>query len=195
MRILVLFAHPVETSFGAALHKQVVGTLRAGGHEVDDCDLNAEGFDPVMSRQDRIDYHDVAVNRARVAPYVDRLLKAEALILAFPVWNMGFPAILKGFLDKVFLPGVSFTMAENGDYSTCLTNIRKLAAVCTYGGERWRTIAMGDPPRRVFKRSLRAVVGFRASCEYLALYDMNHSTPARRAAFLAKVGRSFARWR
>ena len=95
MRILVLFAHPVETSFGAALHAKLVEVLRARGHKVDDCDLNAEGFDPVMSRQDRIDYHNVAVNRARVAPYVDRLLAAEALVFSFPVWNMGFPAILK----------------------------------------------------------------------------------------------------
>ena len=105
MRVLVLFAHPVETSFGAAVHAKVVEVLRARGHEVDDCDLNAEGFDPVMSRQDRLDYHNVAVNRRNVAPYVDRLLAAEALVFSFPVWNMGFPAILKGFIDKCFCPG------------------------------------------------------------------------------------------
>ena len=110
MRILVLFAHPVETSFAAAAHAKLVATLSARGHQVDDCDLYAEGFDPVMSREDRIDYHDVAVNRRRVAPYVDRLLAAEALVFSFPVWNMGFPAILKGFVDKVFLPGVSFSL-------------------------------------------------------------------------------------
>ena len=78
MRVLVLFAHPVETSFGAGLHATVVETLRACGHEVDDCDLNAERFDPVMTRQDRVDYYDVPRNRGRVGPYVDRLLK-EAL--------------------------------------------------------------------------------------------------------------------
>ena len=118
MRVLVLFAHPVETSFGAAVHRTLVATLAGRGHEVDDCDLNAEGFDPVMTRQDRIDYHDVTVNRARVAPYVERLLAAEALVaFSFPVWNMGFPAILKGFIDKVFIPGVSFTLSDNGDYT------------------------------------------------------------------------------
>ena len=85
MRVLVLYAHPVETSFGAALHNTVVAALRARGHDIDDCDLLVEGFDPVMSRQDRIDYHDKAVNRARVGPYVDRLLAAEALVLVFPV--------------------------------------------------------------------------------------------------------------
>ena len=134
MRILVLFAHPVETSFGAAAHAKLVEVLRAKGHKVDDCDLNAEGFDPVMSRQDRIDYHNVAVNRRLVAPYVDRLLAAEAMVFSFPVWNMGFPAILKGFVDKVFLPGVSFTLGEDGSYNPCLHNIKRLGVVCTYGG-------------------------------------------------------------
>ena len=94
MRVLVLYAHPVETSFVSALHDEVVGALRARGHVVDDCDLNVEGFDPVMRRQDRIDYHDVKLNRARVAPYVERLLAAEALVLVFPgveLWLSGDP--------------------------------------------------------------------------------------------------------
>jgi NAD(P)H dehydrogenase (quinone) len=88
MHVLVLFAHPVETSFGAALHAKVVETLSARGHKVDDCDLNAEGFDPVMTREDRIEYYDPVLNRRRVAPYVDRLLAAEGLVFSFPVWNM-----------------------------------------------------------------------------------------------------------
>jgi len=194
MRVLVLFAHPVETSFVASVHRKVVETLRAGSHDVDDCDLNAEGFDPVMSRQDRFEYHDVTINRSRVSPYVDRLLAAEALVMVYPVWNQGFPAILKGFFDKVFLPGVSFTMADNGDYSTCLRNIKRLTAVCTYGGDRWRTWLVGDPARRSVTRMLRSVVGSRARCEYLALYDMNHATPEHRAAFLEKVTRNLSSW-
>jgi putative NADPH-quinone reductase len=56
LRVQALFAHPVETSFAAALHTKVVEVLQVKGHEVDDCDLYAEGFDPAMSRQDRIEY-------------------------------------------------------------------------------------------------------------------------------------------
>ncbi len=147
MRILVLYAHPVETSFAAALHDKVVSTLRACGHEVDDCDLNAEGFDPVMGRDERIAYHDVQVNRAGVQTYVARLLAAEALVLVYPVWNFGFPAILKGVLDRVFLPGVSFHM-DGQIYRPALQHIKRLAAVCTYGADRWRAFAMADPPRK-----------------------------------------------
>ena len=194
VRILVLFAHPVETSFGAALHAKLVEVLRASGHKVDGCDLNAEGFDPVMSRQDRIDYHNVAVNRARVAPYVDRLLAAEALVFSFPVWNMGFPAILKGFVDKVFLPGVSFTLGEDGSFHPCLNNIKRLGVVCTYGGSRLHTFIMGDPPRRFLTRSMRRICAPGARCDYVAHYGMNRSNPERREAFLKKVEAKFKTW-
>jgi NAD(P)H dehydrogenase (quinone) len=194
LRILVLFAHPVETSFGAALHAKVVETLNACGHQVDDCDLNVEGFDPVMTRQDRIEYHDLTVNRRRVAPYVDRLLAAEALVFSFPVWNMGFPAILKGFVDKVFLPGVCFILKDNGDYVPHLHNIKRLGVVCTYGGSRLKTFLAGDPPRRFLTRSMRFNCAPGARVDYLAHYDMDHTREDRRAAFLSKVEATFSTW-
>jgi NAD(P)H dehydrogenase (quinone) len=192
MRILVLFAHPVETSFAAALHAKVVEVLRARRHQVDDCDLYAEAFDPVMSRQDRIDYYDLAANRR--CPYVDRVLAAEAIVFSFPVWSMGFPAILKGFIDKVFQPGVSFTLGEDGSFRPCLHNVKRLGVVCTYGGGRWRTMMMGDPPRRFLTRSMRRLCAPGAACDYLAHYDMNHTTAERRAAFLRKVEARFSKW-
>ena len=194
MRVLVLYAHPVETSFVSALHEAAVETLRAGGHEVDDCDLNREGFDPVLSRQGRLDYHDVGRNRAGIEDHVRRLKAAEGLVLVHPIWNYGFPAILKGYVDRVFLPGVAFDIDAAGNLEFTLRHIRRLAAVCTYGGGRWRTWLAGDPPKHVFKRALRCQVSRTASCHYMALHDMNHTAPETRAAFLAKVRRSFARW-
>jgi putative NADPH-quinone reductase len=188
MRALVLFAHPVETSFNAALHRTTVAALSEAGYEVDDCDLYAEGFNPVLSRQERLDYHDEAICTLPVQGYVERLRKAEALILSTPVWNYGYPAILKGFLDRVFLPGVSFRMVD-GKAAPALQHIRKLAAVTTYGGSRLRTMVMGDPPRKVFSRMLRASVHPLAKAKYLALYDMNRNTEPTLTAFLERVKR------
>lgn len=190
-RALVLFAHPCAESFSAALHRVVVDRLGGRGWEVDDCDLNAEGFQPVLTAQERRDYHDEAVNRGPVQAYVDRLKAAEALVLVFPVWNYGFPAILKGFFDRVFLPGVSFELRD-GRVGPALRNVRRMAAVTTYGGDRLRTFLAGDPPRKVVTRALWGVSGARR-VRYLALHDMNRAGAPERAAFLDRVGRAMDR--
>lgn len=184
-RALVLFAHPCPESFGSALHSTVVETLEARGWDVDDCDLNAEGFQPVLTEAERRGYHDEATNIEPVTEYVERLRAAEVLIFSFPVWNFGYPAILKGFLDRVFLPGVSFNIVD-GKVAPNLTQIKKLAAVTTYGGTRWRAIGAGDPPRKHFTRAVWHVTR-PEKMRYLALYGMNLASEEKRASFLAKV--------
>ncbi len=186
MNVLVLYAHPVETSFNAALHRLIVERLKANGHTVDDCDLYAEDFDPRLTRAERLAYHDLDRNADGVRPYVERLRRANALVLSFPVWNYGYPAILKGFFDRVFLPGVSFDMID-GKAQPSLHNIRKVATVTTYGGDRLRAFLMGDPPRKLVNRLLRATVKPGAPVSYLAHYSMNLSTDESRAAFMRKV--------
>ncbi|MGI9393683.1 MAG: NAD(P)H-dependent oxidoreductase, partial [Boseongicola sp.] len=153
---LVLYAHPCEESYSSALHQAVVETFHAREWSVDDCDLYAEGFSPVLTGEERRNYHDPSKNTAPVSSYVERLRAADALIFCFPVWNFGYPAIMKGFLDRVFLPGVSFRL-EDGKVAPNLTNIKKLAAVTTYGGTRFRAILAGDPPRKCIYRAVRYV--------------------------------------
>ena len=192
MRVLVVHAHPVPSSFNGALHRASVAALRAAGHAVDDLDLYAEDFDPRLSEAERLAYHDVPGNRAPVSAHVERLLSAEALVLVHPVWNFGYPAILKGWFDRVFLPGVSFRI-EDGRVRPALGNIRRLAAVTTYGGSRLRAVLVGDPPRRLVTRVLRGTCGFPPT-SYLALYDMNRASDADRAAFLSRVETTMARF-
>ena len=189
-RALVLFAHPCPESFSASLHAATVETLAARGWEVDDCDLNAEGFQPVLTEVERRGYHEEPSNIGPVAEYVERVRAADALVMVFPVWNFGYPAILKGFLDRVFLPGVSFRL-EEGKVKPNLTHIRRLAAVTTYGGTRMRAILAGDPPRKCVRRAVWHVCRPR-SMRYLALYDMNRATDAARRGFVARVRRELA---
>ena len=185
-RALVLAAHPVPDSYNQALHARTVETLQARGWDVDDCDLYAEGFNPVLSEAERRGYHDEPDNIAPVADYVARVRAADALVMVFPVWNFGYPAMLKGFLDRVFLPGVSFRL-EEGKVKPNLTKIRRLAAVTTYGGTRVRAMLVGDPPRKCVTRAVWHVCRPR-SMKYLALYDMNRATDAKRGQFLTDVG-------
>ena len=193
MRVLVLHAHPDDSSYGAALHRETVAGLETAGHTVDNCDLYAEGFDPVMSYQDRIGYYEIPDNRRAVASYVRRLEEANALVIVSPVWTLGFPAILKGYFDRVWLPGVAFALV-NGRVRPKLTNITKLAAVMTYGAPRAHTLLAGDPPRKVVKRLLRSQIRPMAPVQYLAHYDMDRSTDRSRARFLNKVKDRFAQF-
>lgn len=189
MRVLVLFAHPVETSFGAALHREVLAGLASGGHEIDDADLYQEQFDPVLSRAERLGYHAIPQNRQPVAPYVSRLQAANGLVIVTPIWNFGFPAILKGFFDRVFLPGVSFELVDRR-VRPSLHNLRRVLVVATYGGTRWRARLMGDPPRLIANRVLRATVKPGAKVDYVGFYDMNRADAAKRKAYLERARRS-----
>jgi Putative NADPH-quinone reductase (modulator of drug activity B) len=186
MRVLVVFCHPVESSFNAAIHAEVVAGLTAAGHEVDDCDLYAENFSPVLTREERLGYHDIPSNRQYVDGWCRRLEAAEALVIVSPVWNFGWPAMLKGFFDRVFLPGVSFEMVD-GRVKPRLRHIRKLGAVMTYGAHRTRAFLAGDPPRRIVRRVLRAQIAPFAPLVHLVHYDMNRSTDETRGRFLKKV--------
>ncbi|MDO6962532.1 NAD(P)H-dependent oxidoreductase [Rhizobium alvei] len=193
MRVLVLHSHPVESSFGAALHKQTIEALKTAGHEVDDCNLYAEGFDPVMSRHDRLVYHDYPENTKLIGSYCDRLKAAEGLVIVTPVWNFGWPAMLKGYFDRVWVPGISFELV-NGKVQSKLRHIRKLGAVLTYGATPFRAWVAGNPPKKIVKRVLRAQINPISPVTFLAHYDMNNCTPETRAAFLAKVKSSMERF-
>ena len=186
-RALIVFAHPVPESLNAAAHRIVVETLSQRGWDVDDCDLYAEGFDPVLTCEERRRYHDTSVNCGPVQGYVDRLRAAEAFVLCFPVWNFGYPAILKGWFDRVMLPGVTFRL-NDGKLSPCLNNIRKLAAVTTYGSTPWRAFLAGDPPKRLFRRAVWGTLR-PDKMRYIAQYDMNNITAAGCEAFLTRVRR------
>lgn len=184
-KALIIYAHPVAESLGGAVHSVVINTLNQQGWDVDDCDLYAEQFNPVLSAKERRGYHDAATNTAPVQGYVDRLRAADALVFCFPVWNFGYPAILKGWFDRVMLPGVSFDVVD-GKLSPCLHNIRKLAAVTTYGGTRRRAFLAGDPPRKLIKRVVWRTLR-PEKLRYIAQYDMNNITPVGCDAFLARV--------
>ena len=109
MRVLVLYAHPNPESFGAALHATVVEAVTAAGHEVDDCDLYAEGFDPVLvvnEERRRRDLDKVEETRA----HRELVAWCDAMVFVYPVWWGGFPALLKGWLDRVWVPFVTFEL-------------------------------------------------------------------------------------
>jgi NAD(P)H dehydrogenase (quinone) len=188
MRVLVVYSHPVETSYNAALHAEVVRNLTGAGHEVDDCDLYAEDFNPVLSRAERLGYHDVPENQAPVRRYVERLQNAEALVLCFPTWCFGLPAMLKGWLDRVWATDVAFKLpAGKGRITSLMTHVTKVGVITTCGAPTWWSVVVGQPGRKTLLRGMRALCARRCKTFFLAHYLMDASTPRTRAAFLVKV--------
>src|SRR6185437_8722847 len=189
MRVLVLYAHPLADSFAAALHRAVVAQLRRGGHDVDDCDLYAEGFDPVLRAGERRAYNTPDPDLSGVAEHVARLRAADALVLCFPTWWYGMPAILKGYFDRVWANNVAFTLPEGGGaIRPALTNIRKFAVVTTYGSPWWlMNLVLRAPVRAVLIGGLRRLCAPDCRWIFLALPNIDGAAPTRCARFLARV--------
>jgi len=194
MHVLVVYCHPVETSFASALHQEVLKNLIAAGHTVDDCDLYAEGFNPVMSREERLHYHDVPQNRVALAGYIERLNRAEAIVFCFPTWCFGLPAMLKGFFDRLLMPGVAFDISDPANVKPMLTHIKRISAVVTYGRPRWMAWYMGDPPRKMITRYMVRLTANKARVDYHAYYHMNVATEPRLARFKQRVATAMARF-
>src|SRR5437763_7301424 len=196
MRVLVVYAHPLSDSFAAALHETVVRRLRDAGHDVDDCDLYAEGFDPVLTAAERRAYNTAYPDLSAVQSHVGRLRAAEALVLCFPTWWYGMPAILKGWFDRVWQTDVAFTLpAGGGAIRPALSNIRKFAVVTTYGSPWWlMKLVLRDPVHAVLIGGLRRLCARDCRWVFLALYNIDAATPASCARFPAPVGRAISRF-
>lgn len=194
MRILYVYCHPLPESFHAAIRGSALDGLASAGHEVDLLDLYAEKFDPVLSEDARRHYHDPSRNRIGLEDYVARLTSAEGIVLQFPTWCFGLPAMLKGFLDRMIMPGVAFDLSDAAHAKPLLHNIKRITGIVTYGRPRHMAMWMSDPPRKIVKRYLRWFTGGKARVEYFALYHMNVATDAQRAAFIDKVGGEMQRF-
>lgn len=188
MKILVVYAHPVAESFGAALRDTVITTLTLRGHDVRLLDLYAMGFDPVMSGDERRGYNDGPPADPALTPHIEALRWADGLILVYPTWWNAMPAILKGWFDRVWAVDVAFGNASDGGrIIPKMQHIRLLGIVTTGGASRWISWLMGQPGRRIIMRAIRALCSPRARTFFLSHYEMDASTPATRTAYLEKV--------
>ena len=127
-----------------------------------------------------------------IVRHVDAIRTAEMLVFTYPTWWSGLPAQLKGWLERVMLPGVAFTM-ENDRIRPSLGHVRRIIVISTYGSPWLYVKAVNDNGRRTLTRALRAATGWRARCRHLGLYSMDTSTDDQRRWFIARVERAVAR--
>lgn len=193
---LVVHAHPHPDSYSAALRDRAVESLRAAGHDVDVIDLYGEDFDPLLSAHEVATHHIGLAARPAVAHHAELLRRAAVLVLVYPTWWGGPPAMLKGWFDRVFCEGVAYTLPPGADrVRPLLRNIRQLVVITTGGSPRWVNALQGEPGRRMIRWGLRSLMHPLARTRWLALYNMDRNDEAARHAFLDEVATKVGRLR
>lgn len=174
MRILVLFCHPDPASFVASVGTALVARLEALGHAVQVIDLYAQGFDPVLDREAWRAHRQDRTAEAGLADHVTALRACEALVVVYPTWWYGLPAVLKGWFDRVWQPGVAFSM-QGGVFRTHhLTNVKRFAAIATHGSPWWLIeLFVGNPARRMLMRGLALQFARGVRTSWQAIYDVD----------------------
>lgn len=193
-RVLVVYCHPYPDSLVGAARDRVLAGLAAAGHDVRQIDLYGEGFDPAFSAWERAHHHDPPDTKPAIAAHVEALRWCERLVLVYPTWWSAQPAMLKGWIDRVWVDGVAWRLPPGADrIEPLLRNIRSITVVTTHGSSRIVNLAQGDAGRHLVRRSLRFLCSRTTRVKFLALYGVDSRPAAARTAFLAKVERHFAR--
>jgi len=191
--MLVVVAHPKDDSFTHAAAAAVVRGAERGGHDVTMLDLYELGFRPAMSTAERRAYHGDQPLRDPVAAEHAALVAAvDTLVFVYPTWWSGLPAILKGWLERVMVPGVAFRFNTRGKVRPGLTNVQRIVGVSTYGSPWAFVKVLHDGGRRTLLRTLRLNCGLHTATTWLALYSIDTAGEAEREAFLDRVEHTMA---
>ncbi len=131
MKIHIIIDHPWRESFNYAMLATFSEGLKQNNHSIDLLDLNQDGFNPVFSPQELAVYAEGGSLAPKIKKYQQRLMNADYLVMIFPIWWNVMPACLKGWMDKVLLPGFAFT---KGQFPEPLLNHLEGALILTTSG-------------------------------------------------------------
>lgn len=195
MKCLVVVAHPLERSLSRTLARFAAERLEAAGHEVTVEDLYGNGFAPALTPAERASYYAGAFDASAIAGEVDRLREAEALVLVFPTWWYGFPAILKGWFDRVWAPGVAFDHASDFGPIKPRLRLRRVLAVTTLGSPWWiDTLVLWRPVHRILRIAILGACARSAKFGMLSLHSAEAPSAERLRRFEARIATALDRW-
>ena len=197
MRVVVIFNHPYENSFCAAILKSVQKGLLAGSHQCDVIYLDRDDFDPVMRSKDlqafvmaRTDPESAEqLLDAQVLDYKERLRDAEHLILIFPIWWELMPALMKGFVDKVIFPGIAYDQT-NGRGAGMVSKLKQLKGVTVITTMNTPSIiyrfVFGNAIKRALLTGTFWKIGIR-NRKWISFSNVKSRTNEKRQAWLARI--------
>ena len=182
-RILVILGHPSNHSFCAALAGAYLDTARAAGHEVRELRLGQLDFDPIL----REGYRQVQPLEADLVAAQEAISWAQHLVFAYPIWWGGAPALLKGFVDRVFLPGYAFKYRPGKAFPAQLLTGRTAQLLVTMDTPPWyfRWVYRMPGIHQLRKTTLE-FCGFKP-VRVTTFGPILHSTDAQRTRWLAHV--------
>jgi NAD(P)H dehydrogenase (quinone) len=187
-KTLVVVAHPVADSFVGSLAKTVETARRDRGDEVRVLDLYASSFDPAMSLADWQAKADPTYAPVQHGEQVELLEWATSLVLVYPTWFGGFPAMLKGWIDRVWAAGVAYDLPPGGSrIQPRLRNIRELVVITSHGSAKHMNMLQGEPGKRLVKRGLRVMCHTLCRVRWVAFYGNDTCTDNDRRVFVQKV--------
>lgn len=196
MRCLIVKAHPLSNSLCGLMTRRIVDLLQVSGHEVVLEDLYADRFDAVMTSVERSSYYEGAYNTHLIEDYVERLLAADAIVLVFPTWWFSYPAILKGWFDRVWGPGVAYDHATGyGPIKARLHNLREMLVVTSLGAPWWGDwLIMRQPVKRVLKTAIVGTCAPKCRFKMVSLYKSESLTPDQIDKFWLRVKQVLSKW-
>lgn len=185
-RCLILTAHPLPRSLTTRIAATVEAEARAKGWQVTRRDLY-DGFDPVLSPEERAGQYGTPV--ASLPVEKRELAEAQVLILVFPTWWFGFPAILKGWFDRVWAPGLAYDHSPGfGPMIPRLHRLREVLAVTTMGAPRWIDwLILRQPVRRVLRLAIVKPCAPRARLTWRALHNAEQVEEPRLVALETRL--------
>ncbi len=194
MSVLIVSAHPRGDSLNRHLAETLAAQARASGTDVTLLDLYATGFDPVLTAAERGSFYATRYDGAAVAAQMAQLSRAEVLVLVFPTWWFGLPAILKGWIDRVWVPGLAYDHASDlGPIRGRLTGLRQVVVVTTLGAPEWVDwLVMRRPVARVLRWGVVKVCAPQARFRYLALHRVENVSPDRLRRFERRITAALA---
>lgn len=159
-------------------------------------DLYGIGFRPWMTGAEHRDYETIADDHSdpMVTEHIALVRWAEGLVFVYPTWWASLPAMLKGWLDRVLLPGVAFSLnPQTRKVEPGLRQVKKLVGITTYGAPRWQVALLGDGGRTIIGRTLRLMCRRPSRLTWLWLDRLDGRTEAERKNFIQKVEQRLAR--
>jgi NAD(P)H dehydrogenase (quinone) len=188
-RVLVVYAHPYADSLIGAAHLALVEGLTAAGHSLRITDLYALNFDPVMSATERRD-HRLPEIPPPLVTHAEDLKWCNTLVLVYPTWWSAQPAILKGWIDRVWTSGVAWELPEGANrLRPLLTNITRLVVVTSHGSPKWTNALQGEAGKRTALRSIRVLCHWRCRTSWWAIYGVDSASSTKTAKFVSSIRR------